>query len=104
MKNLGRNCSLNYHCKTSIANSSNGISKFLEICVNTLEIFARPKKKCLQGNNMSFMNKSLVNAHRIQARLRNKLLKNRKETNTVFYNKQRNFCVNLFMKTKQDCY
>ena len=39
---------------------------------------------------MPFMSKNLVNAHRKQTRLRNKFLKNRKETNRVCYNKQRN--------------
>ena len=45
-------------------NSSNGINKFLGICVNTLDIFAPRKKKYLWGNNMPFMSKNVVNAHR----------------------------------------
>ena len=53
---------------------------------------------------MSFMNKGLVNGHRKRTYLRNKFLKNRKETNKVCYNKQRNFCVNLLRKTKKDYY
>ena len=60
--------------------SSNSINKFLEICVNTLDIFAPCKKKYLRGNNMQFMSKSLVHAHRKRNRLRNKFLKNRTET------------------------
>ena len=85
-------------------NSSNGINKFLEICVNTLDIFAPRKKKYLRGNNMPFMNKNLVNAHRIRTRLRNKFLKNRAKSNRVSYNKQQNFCVSLLRKTKKDYY
>ena len=53
---------------------------------------------------MPFINKNLVNAHGKRTRLRNKFLKNRIETNTVCYNKQRNFCVNLLRKTKKDYY
>ena len=73
-------------------NSSNGINKFLEICVNTLDIFAPRKKKYSRGNNMLFMIKNLVNAHRKHADLGNKFLKNktRTETNRVCYKKQLN--------------
>ena len=85
-------------------NSSNGINKFLEICVNTLDIFAPLKKKYLRGNNMPFMSKNLVNTHRKRTRLRNKFLKNRTETNRVCNNKQRNFYVSLLRKTKKDYY
>ena len=88
----------------NINNSSNGINKFLEICINTLDIFASRKKKYLRRNNMPFMNKNLVNAHRKQTRLRNKFLKNRTESNRVSYNKQQNFCVSLLRKTKKDYY
>ena len=88
----------------NINNSSSGINKFLEICVNTLDIFAPRKKKYLRGNNMPFMNKNLVNAHKKQTRLRNKFLKNRTESNRVSYNKQRNFCVSLLRKAKKDYY
>ena len=88
----------------NINNSSNGINKFLEICVNTLDIFAPRKKKYLRGNNMPFINKNLVNAHRKRNRLRNKFLKNRTKSNRVSYNKQRNFCVSLLRKAKKDYY
>ena len=54
-------------------NSSNGINKFLEICVNALDIFAPRKKKYLRGNSVPFINKNLVNAHRKRTRLRNKV-------------------------------
>ena len=46
------------------------------------------RKKYLQGNNMSFMNKNVVNAHRKRTHLRNKFLKNRAETNRVCNKKQ----------------
>ena len=88
----------------NINNSSNGINKFLEICVNTLDIFAPRKKKYLRGKNIPFMNKNLVNAHRKRTRLRKKFLKNRTESNRVPYNKERNFCVSLLRKAKKDYY
>ena len=69
----------------NVNNSSNGIKKLQEICVNTLDMFAPCKKKYLQRNNMLFMSKNLVNAHRKRTRLRNKLLKNRTEANRVCY-------------------
>ena len=51
-------------------------------CVNTLDIFPPNKKKYLRGNNMPFMNKNLVNAHRIRTRLTNKFVKDRTESVT----------------------
>ena len=44
----------------NFSNISNDINKFLEICVNTLDIFAFIKKKYLRGNNMPFMNKNFT--------------------------------------------
>ena len=65
----------------NVNTSSNGIKKLQEICVNTLDMFAPRKKKYLQRNNMPFMSKNLVNAHRKRTHLRNKFLKNRTEIN-----------------------
>ena len=49
-----------------------GFEKFLQIFINTLDIFDPCKKKYARGNNMPFMNKSLTKAKRklIQAKLR----------------------------------
>ena len=88
----------------NFSNSSNVINKFLEIYVNTLDIFAPCKKKYLQASNKPFMNKSLANAHRKQTSLRKNFLKNRAESNRVRYNKQQNFCVSLLRKTEKDYY
>ena len=46
------------------------------------------------------MSKNLVNAQRKWTRLRNKYLKNRTETDKIYYNKQRIFGVNLLRKKK----
>ena len=53
---------------------------------------------------MLFMSKNLVNAQRKWTRLRNKYLKNRTETDRVYYNKQHIFGVNLLRKTKKYYY
>ena len=53
---------------------------------------------------MPFMNKNLVNAHRKRTRLTNKFLKNRTESNRVYYSKQRNFCVCILRKPTKDYY
>ena len=84
--------------------SSNGTSKFLEIWVTTLDIFAPRKKKFLRENNMPFMKKELVHAVRKRTHLRIKILKNRIDTNRVCYGKQRNFCVNLLRNTRKGYY
>ena len=56
-------------------NSSNGLQKFIDIYMKTLDKFAPRKKKYSQGNNMPFMNKSLSRAHMKRTRLRNCYLK-----------------------------
>ena len=58
----------------------NGINKFPEICVNTLEIYLH-----LAGKNTcgEIINKSLVKAHRKRTRLRKKFLKNRTDQKTL---------------------
>ena len=52
-----------------------GLERFLQICINALDIFAPCKKKYARGNNMPFMNKSLTKAHMKIIRLRNLYLK-----------------------------
>ena len=84
--------------------TNNGLEKFLEVCVKTLDRFAPYKKKYLRGNNMPFMNKSLSRAFMRRSQLRSKYLKKRSETNRLAYAKQRNFCVSLLRKTKKDYY
>ena len=41
-------------------NRSNGINKFLEICLNTTDIFVPRKTKYLRGSNMPFIRKQLT--------------------------------------------
>ena len=85
-------------------NLSNGLQKFIDICIKTLDKFSSRKKKYPRGKNMSFMNKSLCHAHMKRNRLRKCYLKNRSEQNRLSYVKQRNYCVSLLRKTKKDYY
>ena len=82
--------------------TNNGLEKFLVVCVKTLDRFAPYKKRCLRGNNMSFMNKSLSRVFMRRSHLRSKYRKKRSETNRLAYAKRRNFCVSLLRKTKMD--
>ena len=85
-------------------NLSNGLQKFIYICIKTLDKFAPRKKKYSRGNNMPFMNTSLCRAHMKRTRLRKCYLKIRSEQNRLSYVKQRNCCVSLLRKTKKDYY
>ena len=88
----------------SIKTNCTGLEKFLQICVNTLNNLAPCKKKYSRGNNMSFVNKSLTSCHMKRSRLRNLYLKDKTETSRIAYIKQRNYCVSLLRKTKEDRY
>ena len=85
-------------------NVSNGLQKFIDICIKTLDKFAPRKKRYSRGNNMPFMNKSFCRAHMKRTWLRKCYLKNRSEQNRLSYVKQRNYCVSLLRKTKKDYY
>ena len=89
--------------KLSTENIS-GFKKFLQISIDTLNIFAPCKEKYSRGNNMPFMNKSLKKAHMKRSRLRNICVKNKTDTNRIAYIKQRNYCLSLLRKTKKDHY
>ena len=80
----------------------NGFEKFLQICINSLDIFAPGKKKYARRNNMPFMNKSLRKAHMKRSKLRNLFLKKKTDTSRITYIKQRNYYVSLLRKTKKD--
>ena len=82
----------------------NGMEKFLQICIKTLDELAPQKKKYSRGNNMPFINKTIKKAFMKRSRLRNIYLKNRSDNNKREYNKQRNYCVSLLRKTKTHYY
>ena len=85
----------------NINTNSNGLEKFLQICMNTLDQMAQRKKEYIGGNKMPFFNKELSSAHKKRAQLRNRYLKKRSYQNKKLYTKQRNFCVSLLRKTKK---
>ena len=58
------------------------------------------KMKYIRANDQPFVTKELRKEHMKRSRLRNKYLKNRTETNSVAYKKQRNLCVALLRKVK----
>ena len=53
----------------------NGLGKFPKVCINALVDVAPRKNKYARGNNIPFMNKSLIRAHMKKSRLRKKNLK-----------------------------
>ena len=69
-KNLLHNLSLEI-----INTNSNGLEKFLQICIKTLDKMAPIKKKYVRGNNMRFFNKELSGAHKKRTQLRNRFLR-----------------------------
>ena len=94
---LGKN--LQNLCLENINTNSNGLEKFNQICMNTLDQI--PPIKKIRGNDMPFFNKELSSAHKKRTQLRNRYLKNRSYQNKRLYTKQRNFCVSLLRKTKK---
>ena len=98
-KNLLHNLSLEI-----INTNSNGLEKFLQICIKTVDKMAPIKKKYVRDNNMPFFNKELSGAHKKRTQLRNRFLKKRSNQNKKLYSKERNFSVSLLRKTKRHHY
>ena len=67
----------------------NGMEKFLQICIKTLDELAPQKKKYSRGNNMPFTNKTIKKAIMARSRLRDIYLKNRSDNDRREYNKHR---------------
>ena len=75
---------------------------FYKVCAEVLNRHAPQKKKYVRGNNKPFMNKTLSQAIMQRTKLRNKFLKDPTEHNKISYTKQRNWCVSLLRKEKQE--
>ena len=89
----------------NISDTSNGLEKFLQICIAVLDKHVPQKKKYNRGNNMPLVNKPLLaRAHMKRNRLRNRFWKSRSKVNRINYIKQRNYRVNLLRKTKEQYY
>ena len=86
----------------NINTNSNGLERFLQISINTLDQMAPTKMKYIRGNNMLFLNKELSKAHKKRTYLRNRYLKKSSDQNKKLYTKQRNYCVSLLRKTKKN--
>jgi hypothetical protein len=80
------------------------ISDFTKSVVSTLNKHAPLKKRYVRSNQGAFMNKALHKAVMERSRLRNKYMKFRSDSNKYNYNRQRNYCVNLFRRAKRDFY
>ena len=83
----------NYHC-----------NNFSISCKNVLDKNAPWKKKYVRGNHLLFMKKAISKAIVVRTKLRNTFLKNRSEENKKSLNKQRNYYVSLWRKSKRDYY
>ena len=82
----------------------NGMEKFLQICIKTLDELAPQKKKYSRGKNMPFINKTIKKVFMTRSRLRNIYLKNPSDNKKHKYNKQTNYSVSLLQKSKTNYY
>ena len=73
-------------------------------CKDVFEIRVPIKHKYLRLNQSLFMNKEISKATMNRTRLRNRFLRTRCIGDKEAYNKQRNYCVSLIRKTKQQYY
>ena len=74
---------------------------FLRTFLKILDKYASMKKKYLRANHANFMKKEVSQAIMIRSKLRNKLLKDKNEQSRTDYRKQRNLCVALVRRAKQ---
>ena len=77
---------------------------FNKIVDDVLNDHAPLKKKTVRVNDSLFMTKSLRKAIMTRTRLRNRYNKVRNDENWKAFKKQRNKCVKLLPKAKNDCY
>ena len=61
-------------------------------------------KPTVRANHLSYMNKTLSKEIMTRTRLRNRIFKNRPEDSKRKYTKQRNYCVSLLRKVKDEYY
>ena len=74
---------------------------FLRTSLKILDKHTPMKKKYLRANHASFMTKEIRKAIMIRSKLRNKFLKNNNKQSRNDYRKQRNLCVALVHRAKQ---
>ena len=81
-------------------NNDNGFDRFCKISIDTLNKFAPVKKKYARANHMPFMTKELSHEIMKRTRLRNLFLKSKTEETRMLYVNQRNKCVSLLRRIK----
>ena len=86
--------------KEDFVNNKKGFEKFCNISINVLNMHALRNKKIVRDNQMPFMTKDLSKEIMKRSRLRNRFLKDRSLENRMLYTQQRNYCVSLFKKYK----
>ena len=72
--------------------------------MTTLNTHAPRKKRYIRTNNDPFMNSTLCKAILVRSKLRNKFLKSKTSESRDKYKRQRNYCVSLLRKIKQNYY
>ena len=88
----------------NIPTDGNGLEKFLQICISTLDQFAPRKKNTYVVIICLFSIKHYPVHTKKRTQLRNRFLKKRSYENKKLYTEQRNFCVSLLRKTKKKRY
>ena len=88
----------------NLVNNDNGLERFCDISLETLNKHVPCNKKQARGNQMPFFNKDLSKLVMTQAKLRNIFLQNTSEENKIRYTKQSNFCVSVLRRTKKSYY
>ena len=97
----------NFFSKLSNENLSkqdNSLERFQNTCLTVLNSIAPLKREFIRANQTPFMNKELQQTIMIRSRLRNTFLKSRSLSDKKAYNKQKNTCVSLLIKTKRPYY
>ena len=78
------------------------LADFQDIYLSVLNKHAPVKHKYIRANNSNFMTKNLRKEIMLRSKFRNVYLKTITNESKQLYNKQRNLCVTLFRKAKND--
>ena len=99
-----RECLLENFQKEIFENNHEGLRRFCDINLQVLNQHAPQKITYVRSNQMPFITKQLSKEITKRSRLHNNFLRNRTEENKILYNRQRNYCVSLFRKSKRGYY
>ena len=76
------------------------LKEFNEIFLKDLDKHAPRKQKYITNNNSNYITTALRKDIMHRSRFRNKFLRERTKESKIFYNKQRNICLNLLRKNQ----